>query len=162
MLHLYSYQFHPATGDMELFFEGCSFRCPGCHNSELWEARSNTLIEPHKIVEVLEEYLPVTKRIMFMGGEPLQQDPASLLKLLELLQIRTIHLGIKYVLFTGYTIEDPIVKPWIPCFNIFKFGQYMENIPGYFDDILGVEIASSNQEVWTADEIALHRKELWK
>ena len=54
---------------------GCTKRCPGCANPELWETRPEAAIEPARLAAVLNDLAGRTgaHRITFTGGDPLDQ-----------------------------------------------------------------------------------------
>ena len=54
---------------------GCTKRCPGCANPELWETRPDAAIAPARLATILNDLAARTgaHRITFTGGDPLEQ-----------------------------------------------------------------------------------------
>lgn len=132
----------------------CSFKCDKecgmqvCQNSSL--ANSPT-------IEVDDEWLitsyidnPITKAIVIGGLEPFDTitDLSCFVVTLNL-----YHVSDDLVIYTGYN-EDEIVKLVdylrFLCAGqrnlIIKYGRYIPNDSARFDEILGVTLASSNQQ----------------
>lgn len=55
-----------------LFLQGCTRRCPGCHNPELQKQNSGTLLNIADLVKFIKREC-LNKRITISGGEPLEQ-----------------------------------------------------------------------------------------
>ncbi|ACV22515.1 anaerobic ribonucleotide reductase-activating protein [Slackia heliotrinireducens] len=82
---------------------GCSKRCPGCANPELWEASDANRIDNDQLAEALVRMAKAsgTRAITFTGGDPLEQ-PDDLAWVL-----RSIRPAFDDVLvYTGYVAED--------------------------------------------------------
>ena len=58
-----------------IFFCGCTHKCAGCFNHELWDFKSGQLFDDNA-KKLLFEYLSDehVKGLSVLGGEPLQQD----------------------------------------------------------------------------------------
>ena len=41
-MYYYGHQYHPADKEIELYFIGCTLKCPGCHNPELHDRNENS------------------------------------------------------------------------------------------------------------------------
>ena len=54
-----------------VYFAGCSLRCKGCQNKELWDPKSGTLMSDKEILEKVDNDL--TDCVVFLGGEPTDQ-----------------------------------------------------------------------------------------
>ena len=82
---------------------GCTKRCPGCANPELWETRPEAAIEPARLAAVLNDLAGRTgaHRITFTGGDPLEQAPALASVLAA---IRSAFDDI--LIYTGYTFGE--------------------------------------------------------
>ena len=89
---------------------------------------------------------PITNAIVFGGLEPMEQFD----ELLEF--IRTLRNEFNciddIVIYTGYNkneIEWQVDK--LKSFRniVIKFGRYVPNEPSHFDEVLGIQLASSNQ-----------------
>ena len=131
---------------LTLYTQGCSRGCPGCHNpslqpfigdSRLWNAieLADEIIKQYNIGEY--DY------VVLLGGEPLEQNHADLLILLEALK----GFGIKVWLYTGYDYSDIPEFVKINCYCI-KAGAYD---PVNYPPKEGSKLASSNQAYYFAD-----------
>ncbi len=85
---------------LALYVQGCSHRCPGCHNPEAREVTGGVLLEPGEILKIIRQAKGIDG-VTFSGGEPFEQ-PAPLLSLAGALQ----PLGLNLVLYSGYTFEQ--------------------------------------------------------
>jgi len=138
----HGHQFHPADKDLELFFVGCSLKCPGCHNPEL-QNRTEDIIQktPIEIYKEIHPYLIITKRVLLMGGEPQEQNINELIELCKLINSHNVNI----ILFTGYDILiDNRIKNYV---SSIKFGKY--DISQQCDDNIqnGIKLASKNQHI---------------
>ena len=90
---------------------GCTKRCPGCANPELWETRPEAAIEPARLAAVLNDLAGRTgaHRITFTGGDPLEQAPALASVLAA---IRSAFDDI--LIDTGYTFGELTAMPKLP------------------------------------------------
>ena len=66
-----------------LFTQGCNFKCPYCHNSQLITFISDTenLLEQAK--ELIENRKNLIEAVVITGGEPLVQDFNELVDLIK-------------------------------------------------------------------------------
>ena len=64
-----------------VFFDGCNFRCPFCHNSELLGVGFPPLMDDEGLLSFLEKRKGILDGVCITGGEPLLQK--DLPKLLE-------------------------------------------------------------------------------
>lgn len=100
---------------------GCTKRCPGCANPELWETRPEAAIEPARLAAVLNDLAGRTgaHRITFTGGDPLEQAPALASVLTA---IRPAFDDI--LVYTGYLFEE---LPSLPQeIDVLIDGPYVE------------------------------------
>ncbi len=91
-----------------IWTKGCSKRCKGCANPELWDVSNSKVYEVEDIVKIIGN---IYKEIRFegitiSGGDPLEQRE-ELLLLIELLQSFTEDIAV----YTGYT-WDEIIMTW--------------------------------------------------
>lgn len=101
-----------------LFFQGCSIRCPGCHNSQLWDKNGGEVIDIALIKNEILYHIEDYEGIVFQGGEPTDQPEA----LLDIMQF-THSIGLKNILYTGkdvYELDDRILD----LVDIIKCGKY--------------------------------------
>jgi len=82
----------------DIFFAGCSRRCPTCFNKDLWNPSLGDEQTPIQIFNRLSK----VKWVCLIGGEPLEQDTESLRSLVDLLHKS----GKKITLFTS------VLNPW--------------------------------------------------
>lgn len=135
---------------LTLEFPYCSFKCDKlngcrvCQNSEL-------ALEPD--IEVSGEAIwkmykdnPLTKAFCLQGLEPFD----SYLDLIEFIQFIRLYKKCDdpIIIYTGYERgEDPIVENDIRKYHniIIKWGPYINNNTSYYNQMLGVRLASDNQ-----------------
>jgi organic radical activating enzyme len=128
-LFYYKHQFVPLDKTLELYFSGCSLRCPGCHNSFLQDRTSENTKEVSvgEILCEIEDYVSIASQVHILGGEPLEQDLKALSVLLEELRKK----GFKnIILFTGWDIPQSYLKKEWDLFkhcDYIKTGNYDEN-----------------------------------
>jgi anaerobic ribonucleoside-triphosphate reductase activating protein len=79
-------------------FAGCSLRCPGCFNQDLW-AKTGPNVREVSPEALAEEILAVSKHVTISGGEPTDQ-PQGLIDLLNALRVGGAE---SVILFTGRT-----------------------------------------------------------
>ncbi|MFC1842330.1 4Fe-4S cluster-binding domain-containing protein [Candidatus Dependentiae bacterium] len=56
-----------------IYFSGCSLRCKDCHNREIWEKESGTLMTDDELVKKISELNNLSEYVVFLGGEPTDQ-----------------------------------------------------------------------------------------
>lgn len=122
-----------------LYLQGCTLRCPGCHNSHLWDIRQG---EKWDIKSLSRSLLSTQENISILGGEPLMQYPAllNLCKTIKKKSDRTIWL------WTGYEM------PYVELF----FGDLLKYVDVIVDGPFVQELSvpnlkwrgSTNQKVW--------------
>lgn len=143
---------------MYLAFPYCTFKCDKecgnqiCQNSSLVEVPI-VEITPENICE---RYLnnPLTSAIVCGGLEPFDSK-FDLLALVDCLR-RKYSCRDEIIIYTGYTeeeLKDPQNNEQHFIFQslclysniIIKFGRFIPNTKSHYDEILGIELASSNQ-----------------
>lgn len=133
---------------MFLIFPSCTMKCdrecgrPICQNSDLASA---SLIEI-EVEKLVQRYLdnPITKAIVCGGLEPMD----SFEQLVELVRVLRRFSADFVVVYTGYRndeIEDKLEELSKFPNIIVKFGRYVPDQESHFDEVLGVNLASSNQ-----------------
>ena len=134
---------------MYIAFPRCSFKCDKecgrqvCQNSALANEK-NIEISTDKIIE---RYMsnPITKAIVCGGLEPLDSWN----------ELQSLILNFRYytnddiIIYTGY-YKGEIDKEkidWLKLYGpiIVKYGRFIPNDTEYFNDELGVKLASKNQ-----------------
>lgn len=127
----------------------CSFKCdkecgiPVCQNSKL--ANSPDIeINPKKIIKTYYLDNPIVEALVFQGLEPFDTFDDLVDFISEFRKVSDDDI----VIYTGYNIEEiPNEICYLQKYNniIIKFGRYIPNQESHFDDVLGINLASSNQ-----------------
>ena len=131
----------------EIYLSGCTIKCNGCHNPELWDFGYGDILSGHKLELIghkINEANTLVQEIRILGGEPLDNDIDKLDAMLMYLNGRFPDK--KLVLFTGYNLVD-LESKYKYVFDVFdkiKFGRYVEELR-----VEDRDYASSNQGVWT-------------
>lgn len=83
--------------------QGCSKRCLGCSNPELWDSHGGRDIAEDTLASMLIQMADRAgiDRITFTGGDPLEQ-PRALLDLLRKIRERFCDI----LIYTGYTLGE--------------------------------------------------------
>lgn len=137
---------------MFIAFPNCSFKCDRecgkkmCQNSHLAKLPNIEI----SAESVIEKYIknPITEAIVCGGLEPLDNF-YDLWCFIFILRTK-FHCDDTVVIYTGYTEEECVKNGWIDLLKKFdniivKFGRYIPNQQTYYDNILGVKLASDNQ-----------------
>lgn len=150
-LYYHKHQFVPLDRTLEIYFTGCSLRCPNCHNSFLQERTKENCreVSSEEILEELKDYVEITTQVHIVGGEPLEQDLKELSSFLEGLR----KLGYKnIILFTGWDFPYSFIEKNWSLFqhcDFVKTGHYDENNLNLEKTLLpdspGFPLASLNQ-----------------
>ena len=85
-----------------IFAQGCSLRCPGCHNPGTWDFNGGKVITFKEIIDILNAYSYVDG-VTFSGGDPFYQAQnfAKLGKIIK-------DTGKDIVTYSGHLFEDII------------------------------------------------------
>lgn len=134
---------------MVIEFPYCNFKCDKecgqqvCQNSDL----VNSPNEDISIIRIVKTYMEnnITNAIVFQGLEPFDSKH----DLYQLIKVFREYTKDDIVIYTGYTEEelDYEIQVLKKLFKniIIKFGRFIPNQPSYYDETLGVFLASSNQ-----------------
>lgn len=87
-----------------VFFQGCSHRCPGCHNPETHDPAGGSLVELDQLIAQIN-CIRAVDGVTFSGGEPFEQTPAA-----AALAAEVVKLGLDLIIYSGYTFEVLIFK----------------------------------------------------
>ena len=88
-----------------VFTQGCTHRCPGCHNPETHPFEGGRVVDIEELFAEIREN-PLLKGVTFSGGEPFCQ-PGPLAEL-----ARMVHgIGKDVTTYTGYLYEDLLNMP---------------------------------------------------
>ena len=139
---------------MLIAFPYCTFKCNKecgkqiCQNSELFKSQNIKI----KCSEIVDRYInnPITSAIVLGGLEPFDSWD-DLQHIICEFRHKTLD---DIVIYTGYT-EDEMYSDfdyairYLKMFPniIIKFGRFIPNQEKHFDEVLGVELASTNQYV---------------
>lgn len=92
---------------LSVYFSGCHFHCPGCHNPEAQDfnyGRDFTTDIRNEIMEKLKKN-GVMRTLSILGGEPLNEENIG--ATLELIGwCKLDYPDLKIYIWTGYTIEE--------------------------------------------------------
>ena len=129
---------------MTIIFPYCTFKCGKdyCQNSSL----AKTPIIEISIDDLVNRYInnPITEAVVMQGLEPF--DSWNDLK--EFVQKLRKYNNDDIVIYTGYNKDE--VSKYIKELSVYpniiiKFGRYIPNQDGHYDDVLGVYLISNNQ-----------------
>ena len=86
-----------------LWLCGCSRRCKGCSNPELWERRREYEISPEKVFSLIADIFQNynVDGFTISGGEPFDQ-PEELSELIRMIKV----ISNDILIYTGYRIEE--------------------------------------------------------
>lgn len=84
-----------------IWVQGCSIRCKGCWNKEMWVFDDKTILSVQDLLQKIENEKELIDGITLLGGEPLDQFA----EVSELL-IECRKLGLSTMLFTGYEMTE--------------------------------------------------------
>lgn len=85
-----------------LWVQGCSLRCAGCCNPEMFDERRGRLVERDALVAgIAEARRRGVEGVTFLGGEPFEQAAE-----LAELAARARELGMTVMVFSGYTLDQ--------------------------------------------------------
>jgi anaerobic ribonucleoside-triphosphate reductase activating protein len=107
-----------------IWVQGCSLGCPGCFNPETHSFVGGQLISVDELFHRIKGLGDSIEGITISGGEPLQQHRP----LIEfLLRVRK-ETALSVLVFTGYTWEETLRKPFaeafLSCIDILISGRY--------------------------------------
>ena len=86
-----------------IWFSGCSHRCPGCSNPELWEPQERYQTTAELVMQLIDPICAVhpVDGLTLTGGDPFMQPEALKRLLPELSQISS-----DILVYTGFEYED--------------------------------------------------------
>jgi anaerobic ribonucleoside-triphosphate reductase activating protein len=84
-----------------IWVQGCSIRCKGCWNKEMWSFKTKNEISVLELMNRISNEVSTIEGITVLGGEPLDQfdEILELLKHCKNIQLSTM-------LFTGYEMTE--------------------------------------------------------
>lgn len=125
--------------------QGCSIRCEGCFNPDLWGARGGQTMTVDDLVDRVLEAAgqdAETEGVTFLGGEPFDQ-PKELAKVARKLRSQ----GLSVMVFTGFTLEEirskgnPSTAEFLSEIDLLVDGPYVKGLP----DLSRPWVGSTNQ-----------------
>lgn len=117
-----------------VFTQGCTHRCPGCHNPETWKLNGGTEITVEEIAADFRKHR-LLDGITLSGGDPfLQQNEC--VKLLKLLP------DVNVWIYTGYEYEEICDTPLAKLADVLVTGPFIEELK-----CDGKMYGSSNQRI---------------
>lgn len=125
-----------------LWVQGCSLRCPGCCNPEMFSADKGGAL--HEVDALVQRVLavPGLEGVSILGGEPFEQPEA-----LAELCTRLREAGRSVMVFSGYTLEElralnsPHVERALAAIDLLVDGRFEQDKP----DTARRWIGSTNQ-----------------
>lgn len=133
-----------------IWTQGCSIRCRGCWNSDMWEFTGGRELSVSELIELIEIEGANIEGVTILGGEPFEQFN----ELLELVgKIKGI--GLTVMLYTGYEVSELKMKGYDSIFNnidILITGRYYEELRNINRQWIG----SVNQEIHFLSEQYSH------
>lgn len=87
--------------------QGCPIKCPGCHNSAIWNFDGGKEFTPATMSEIIQAIATngIERNFSILGGEPLCDENIFLTHLV-IQEVRKHYPNIKIFLWTGYYYED--------------------------------------------------------
>ncbi len=127
-----------------LWVQGCSLRCPGCCNPEMFAADKGGAL--HDVDALVEKVLavPGIEGISILGGEPFEQTEG-----LAELATRLREAGRSVMIFSGYTLSElhamksPHVERLLGTTDLLVDGRYEKDKP----DTSRRWVGSTNQQL---------------
>lgn len=105
--------------------QGCSIRCKGCRNKDMWDFEGGKNIGITEIIELIKSD-PELEGITILGGEPFDQFE-ELKKLVNEISKNRITL----IIYTGYELEEIYEKLFsevLENIDILISGRYIERL----------------------------------
>lgn len=96
---------------LSVYFSGCHFHCPGCHNPEaqdFYYGEEMTVDLRYEINKKLDKN-GILRTLCILGGEPLCDENLFDVKML-IGWCKLDHPDLKIYLWTGYTIEELLAR----------------------------------------------------
>ena len=140
-----------------VWVQGCSIRCPGCFNPQLWTTRGGAATDPFELAgRVPDDVDGVT----LLGGEPFEQ-PAALAVFAREVRRR----GLSVMAFSGYTLDtlqtraetDAGTAALLAETDLLIDGPYLRDEPDHERPWVG----SRNQGFRTLTERYAHLADRW-
>ncbi len=129
---------------LALWVQGCSLKCKGCVNPELWPKSKGSKINLEQLAAEILKISPNCEGITITGGEPFEQYP-QLIAFCSYLKLKS---NINILVFSGYTIDQLLKyfpdKLFLNCINHLVDGPYLHDM-----NVKNSLRGSSNQNFYT-------------
>lgn len=92
---------------LSVYFSGCHFHCPGCHNPETWDFNYGQDFSFEIIKEVIDKLNKngIQRSLSILGGEPLCDE--NLIAVQALIDwCKQAYPDLVIYIWTGYTLEE--------------------------------------------------------
>ena len=133
---------------VEVFMQGCPFRCPSCQNEHLQPYKNSEKITYEQYNTLIIEHTKKirTNKIVFVGGEPLYKESNNLKFIKTFLEDYSETYDV--CIYTGYNI-DYVEDTNIKGFTFIKTGQYIQGKnQEVFKTTKAMQFASTNQKLY--------------
>ena len=126
-----------------IWFCGCTRRCPGCSNPELWKFRDECKTSISTIIHIIHQISDnnIVDGFTITGGEPFLQD-RSLSQLLKSIS----NISEDILVYTGY-LKDELSAEQLKYITVLIDGEYIEE---YNDN--SFLRGSNNQRIYILNE----------
>ena len=114
-----------------VFFFGCNFRCPFCHNAPLVTEKPQPIMNDEELLEFLKKRKGILEGVAISGGEPLLQP-----ELPELMK-KIKELGYKIKLDTNGSVPDKL-KSLISCGLVDRVAMDIKASPTLYPVATGI------------------------
>ena len=129
---------------VSLWLSGCSHKCKGCHNKELWDYNYGEEISREELLIKIEDCLfknNIKRNFSVLGGEPL--DPKNIENTIYFCKKIKEDIDIKIYVWTGYIYEDIKDSEIFNYIDVLIDGPYIEDLRDLSLKLRG----SSNQRI---------------
>lgn len=120
----------PNEVSMSYLITGCTFRCPGCHSADSWNADGGKPLSLQILTTHLQKYKEWITCVLFMGGEWNETE------LIQFCQLVHEH-KMKTALYTG---AEKVSPQLLASLDYLKTGSYVR-------DLGGLDNRQSNQKL---------------
>ena len=119
---------------LSIYFSGCHFHCPGCHNPEAQDFNYGQELNSDIIKEILAKINKndVERRLSILGGEPLNKE--NRIAVADLIHVcKDTYPNLIIYVWTGYTIQelyaedDPYIRFILKHINCLIDGRYEQD-----------------------------------
>lgn len=124
---------YPGKVACTVFFAGCNFRCPFCHNGELLDGTAEPVMDEQELLTFLSKRKGLLDAVCISGGEPtLQPELASLLEKIKAM-------GFLTKLDTNGSRPD-VLKDLVSRGLLDYVAMDIKNSPDCYDETAGVSV----------------------